>query len=238
MQRVRRHLWTGEFLGKAALAVLFSVLTILKLMSLNTRLLTWRQTEGIGKYVGVSADIASLLFLGLLLVVTLTRLQPSRTAEGWEPRISAIIGSFLSFALIAFAPADFGPVWQATGVFLIAVGTVLSILVLSRLGRSFSVVPQARRLVTTGPYAMVRHPLYLCEEIAMIGIVMIHFSLAAVAILVVQWMFQLRRMANEERLLSATYAEYAAYAARTPRVIPHVYRQTEKGLEQRFAKSA
>jgi protein-S-isoprenylcysteine O-methyltransferase Ste14 len=97
---------------------------------------------------------------------------------------------------------------------------VLSILVLVRLGRSFSIVPQARRLVTTGPYAYVRHPLYLSEEIAIIGVVVVHFSALAVLILIVQWMFQLRRMVNEERLLRAHFPEYDSYATATPRIIP------------------
>jgi protein-S-isoprenylcysteine O-methyltransferase Ste14 len=40
------------------------------------------------------------------------------------------------------------------------------------LGRSISILPQARQLVTSGPYAFVRHPLYLGEMTAMLGIAM------------------------------------------------------------------
>ena len=220
MKRIMMLSTTGEFLGKAALVSLFAFLAVLKLTSLNGRLAAWDQSHGAEKYVDLSSDVAGLGFMVLLLVLTTTRLRPSRTAEGWEPRISALIGSFLSFALVALPQAELGPAWRAAGVVLVAVGMVLSILVLARLGRSFSIVPQARRLVTTGPYAYVRHPLYLCEEIAIIGVAVVHFSALAVLILIIQWIFQLRRMVNEERLLRAHFPEYASYASDTPRIVP------------------
>jgi protein-S-isoprenylcysteine O-methyltransferase Ste14 len=94
--------------------------------------------------------------------------------------------------------------------------------VLLWLGRAFSVMAQSRRLVVTGPYSIVRHPLYLCEEISVLGIALAHLSIAAVLIVLVQWMFQLRRMTNEEHVIEATFPEYADYATRTPKILPHV----------------
>lgn len=220
MKHVARFSIAAELLGKGTLVSFFAILATLKIGSIKARFVAWEQTDGSEKYLGVMADFASLVFMVLLIVLAATRLRPSQTAAGWEPRISALAGSFLSFALVALPPADLGPTWQATGVALIAISAVLSAYVLMRLGRSFSVIPQARRLVTTGPYAIVRHPLYLCEEIAVIGVAMIHFSYAAIVIVIVQWIFQLRRMVNEERVLSARFREYNNYAAHTPRVLP------------------
>ena len=48
-------------------------------------------------------------------------------------------------------------------------GSLGSILVLWRLGKSFSIMPEARKLVTGGPYACARHPLYTVEIITIIG---------------------------------------------------------------------
>ena len=230
MQRIVMLFATGEFLSKALLAALFAFLAVMKMASINERLVAWDRGRGFEKHVDLCADIAGLAFLILLLVMTSTRLKPNRTAGGWEPRISALIGSFLSFALVALPQAELGLTWRAAGVVLVAVGTVLSILVLARLGRSFSIVPQARRLVTTGPYAYVRHPLYLCEQIAIIGVAVVHFSALAVLILIIQWLFQLRRMANEERLLRTIFPEYPAYASQTPRVFPRVFRLPQKDV--------
>jgi hypothetical protein len=91
---------------------------------------------------------------------------------------------------------------------------------LLRLGRSFSVMAEARQLVTAGVYRHVRHPLYLAEEIAAVGCAMQFFSLWAVLLLAAQIAFQLRRMANEERVLTQSFPEYARYRQNTARLIP------------------
>ena len=81
---------------------------------------------------------------------------------------------------------------------------------------------QARRLVITGPNAIIRHTLYLCKEIAVLGIALTHLSIGALLIVVVQWLFQLRRMTNEEKVLRAVFSDYDAYAKHTPKVIPRL----------------
>jgi protein-S-isoprenylcysteine O-methyltransferase Ste14 len=100
------------------------------------------------------------------------------------------------------------------------VGAALSTYVLLYLGRSFSIMAQARKLVTSGPYSVVRHPLYIVEEIAIIGIILAHFSIWAVAIGTVHWLFQMRRMLNEERVLRAAFPEYDLYAISVPMLVP------------------
>jgi protein-S-isoprenylcysteine O-methyltransferase Ste14 len=82
---------------------------------------------------------------------------------------------------------------------------------------------EARRLVTSGPYRLVRHPLYLAEELAVVGIFMQSLSLWTALILAVQIAFQLRRMHNEEAILAESFPEYAAYRQRTARLLPGIY---------------
>jgi protein-S-isoprenylcysteine O-methyltransferase Ste14 len=95
--------------------------------------------------------------------------------------------------------------------------------VLLNLGRSFSIIPQARALVTTGPYAIVRHPLYLAEEIAIVGAVVQFYSPAALILLAVHIGLQLMRISFEEELLSQAFPDYGSYAGRTPRLIPYFW---------------
>jgi len=59
---------------------------------------------------------------------------------------------------------------EMTAIFLVLIGNAGSIIALRQLGRSFSVMAEARQLVTSGLYRFVRHPLYLTEEIAIIGV--------------------------------------------------------------------
>ena len=84
-------------------------------------------------------------------------------------------------------------------------------------------MPEARELVTTGPYTLVRHPLYLAEAIASIGSVMQFLSVWTVLLLALQLMFQLRRIENEEVVLTQAFPCYAIYQRTTARLIPGIY---------------
>ena len=229
----------AEFLGKACVLTAFGAFTTVKAMTIKYQLASWEQSQSPGNYIELAAQIAALVFLVLLLTLTLLRFRPTQTAEGWEPRASALIGTFLAFSLVALPMANIGPVLRVVAIALILVGWLLSIYVLAWLGRSFSITPQARRLVTRGPYAVVRHPLYVCEEIAIIGVVLLCLSPLAILIAGVQWMFQLRRMTNEDRVLRASFPEYPDYAALTPKIIPLLhFRAAKKIASNRFQTTA
>ena len=92
-----------------------------------------------------------------------------------------------------------------------------------KLGRSISMMSEARRLVSRGPYALVRHPLYLGEGIVLAGLTVQFFSLSAVLIFMLQCACQIIRMNNEEQVLLRTFPQYRNYMARTARLIPYVY---------------
>lgn len=206
----------GDFAGRLALVVIFAAMATYQVMALVARIGDSSELD----FLDLAIRIASIAYVVLVVGLTIVRLKPIRSAEGFEPRFSALAGTFLSVALVALPQPDIGTTLRVISLVLIAAGWLLSACVLVWLGRSFSVMAQARQLVTTGPYAIVRHPLYLCEEITVLGIALAHLSIAAVLIVAVQWMFQLRRMANEEAILRASFPEGAAYFAATPRIIP------------------
>src|SRR3977135_4734080 len=53
---------------------------------------------------------------------------------------------------------------------LATAGLAYSVWGLAYLRRSFSIIPEARRLVMGGPYGLSRHPVYLGEIVTAIGI--------------------------------------------------------------------
>jgi protein-S-isoprenylcysteine O-methyltransferase Ste14 len=170
--------------------------------------------------LNIAARAASALFVALAAATTLTRLPPIRKAAGIEPRIAALLGTFLLTALAMLPRQELPPIALAFSCALIVLGMLTSFVVLRWLGRAFSIMAEARRLVTHGPYRYVRHPLYVCEEIAVIGTFIQVMSPLALMIFIMHALFQVRRMLNEERVLQAAFPEYEHYARRTPRLIP------------------
>ncbi|MFY9260323.1 MAG: isoprenylcysteine carboxylmethyltransferase family protein [Gallionella sp.] len=171
----------------------------------------------------LAARISLIAFLGLLVFFHFTRSQPINQAAGWQPKISALLGLTLGNLLLLLNRASLPPMMDLMSALFLIVGNYLCIVTLFHLGRSISIMAEARQLVTSGPYRFVRHPLYLAEEIATIGIFMQFMSWQAAVVLGVHFIFQIVRMRNEERVLSATFPEYHDYAQRTARLIPGVW---------------
>ena len=151
------------------------------------------------------------------------RYIPQRHAAGFYPRFAAVVGTFSSFGFLLLPPQELSYALYLISLLLLIGGVVFSIYALLVLGRSISLLPEARRLVTRGPYALVRHPLYLGEMVAVAGIALQHLSAWALLLLGLGWAFQIQRMKYEERVLSQSFPEYGDYMTRTARLVPDVY---------------
>ena len=173
--------------------------------------------------VNVAMRLAMIAFLVTIAATVVLRGRPRGQARGWEPRVTALIGTFLIYGVI-FLPQRQLPLTAGlvSTILLLAVNAI-AIYCLSHLGCSFSIMPEARELVTSGVYTYLRHPLYLAEMIGVTGTVMQFGSVWTALILVVQIALQLRRMHNEEIVLTVVFPEYAEYQRRTARVLPGIY---------------
>ena len=203
-----------EWSARASIVAVFTALAVLNLAGI----FSIAPIDSLERLLAVAARLANFMFLILVAATALTRLSPIMKAKGIEPRVSALLGTFLCAALALLPKTELGPVLSITSTMLIMIGAVLSFVVLRWLGKSFSILAEARRLVTTGPYKVVRHPLYLCEGIALLGVALQVISPLAMAITLIIALIQFRRMINEEAVLNSAFPEYRAYAARTPRV--------------------
>jgi protein-S-isoprenylcysteine O-methyltransferase Ste14 len=214
---------TEDRIGKALMLLVFAALAVQQGVGLATTLAAparpplWLLST-VGQFV-------SLVFVAFVVLMTLRRLPPRQSAEGIEPRITAIGGTFALVALVWLPPGNAGALVQFAALLLLLIGTTTSIYCLHYLGRSFSIMASARELVTRGPYGVVRHPLYLAEGLSTIGIILLHWSPGAVALGAVQFALQFRRMQNEEKVLRAAFPDYAGYAERVPMVVPGLRRQ-------------
>jgi protein-S-isoprenylcysteine O-methyltransferase Ste14 len=178
---------------------------------------------GIVYAINIAMRVSGIAFLIVIAASVLLRGRPAGKARGIEPRISALVGTFLITAVGLFPRRELSPAAGIVSTLLILTGNALAVYVLMQLGRSFSVMAEARSLVTSGIYRLVRHPLYLAEELAVVGMTMQFLSVWTGMLVAVQIAFQLRRMGNEEAILGATFPEYRAYKTRTARLIPGLY---------------
>lgn len=170
-------------------------------------------------------SVFSIGFFGIMVAsLYVVRLKACSRFAGIAPSLAAFLGTFLLFALLLISPCKELPPWaRILSTILLISGNIGAVVVLFWLGRSFSILPEGRKLITTGPYAIVRHPLYLIEEIGSLGAIINFWSWQAVLLFAAQVVMQFIRMHYEEKVLTETFPDYADYAARTKRVIPFIY---------------
>lgn len=117
------------------------------------------------------------------------------------------------------------PGLRAAGLAIALAGALFAAWSMWRLGRSYAVrmdVFAEHRLVTDGPFALVRHPLYLGALVYHVGAVLaLGDLLLAILTLVVVLPLLAYRATYEERALVAAFGdEYERYRARVPSLLP------------------
>ena len=161
-------------------------------------------------------------FYVLLAWLTITRPPAKAQADGLLPRIAAFVGSYMPWTITFFAKSDQALPNLASSA-CVLIGMIMVLVTIRHLGRSFSLVPQARSVVQTGPYRWIKHPLYLAEEIAILGVVLQDLTPITVTVLVLHIAVQVCRILYEEDLLRRHCPEYSTYEASRWRLIPFVW---------------
>jgi len=176
--------------------------------------------------------IALWVAIELISQIPVLRRRVSRTFDPTRlfVSISLVIGFVLAFRAAEHRLWMFGGGWPsiAVGLGIAASGVVLRTWSIVTLGRFFTydvTIQPGHRVVTAGPYRWVRHPSYTGGLVGLLGLGVALGSAAAVlALVVVPLIGVLIRIRHEERTLrSALGAEYDAYAARTPRLLPGIW---------------
>lgn len=173
--------------------------------------------------LGIVSNICTMVFFAVLVVMFAVRRVPLHYPIAFYPRFVAGAGTFLGIGIVTLPPEELSSGLYLVSLLSIIGGTVFAVWATLTLARSISIMPEARGLVTSGPYAYVRHPLYLGEFFVLFGNALQHSMPWALLLLGVQCVFQFQRMKNEERVLARAFPDYADYMARTARLLPGVY---------------
>lgn len=147
-----------------------------------------------------------------------------KRGEGW------FLLQMVLFAVILLAPrippVAF-PVWlQGVGLMLLAVGGVFGTWGTLALGKNLTAFPKPvddGALVTTGPYAYVRHPIYSGLILGTLGWALFRANLLGVLLALILFLFFDLKSRREERWLREAYPGYAGYQGRVRKLIPWVY---------------
>ena len=131
---------------------------------------------------------------------------------------------FLSISLIMIPKASImiTPFWWV--LLLISIVTALWIFTHNRVG-NFNVVPEIRenaKLIITGPYRYVRHPMYSTLILFVLGIVLWHFNVINLLLFAIMIIAVAMKAFKEERLWSNHHEDYLLYKKRTKMIIPFI----------------
>lgn len=181
-----------------------------------------------------TVSVATLLVLGAWAVI----LAPGLRAAAREAPRRVIAGSALLASLAAGAyasglHADWASrapngVATAAGCALCLLGVALHRRARRALGPAFAtglVPPPGGVLVTSGPYRVIRHPIYAAVLLVTAGTLLVHRSAMAACLgvgLAAGLAWKLRR--EEAMLARALGAAWDAYVARVPALIPRFTR--------------
>jgi hypothetical protein len=164
----------------------------------------WKSFVQTGKWT----SLLWMLSEGLVILLLVFRRESRRLSRRPWDWIVAFGGSF-SVLLVRPATTVIAPEFEIYAkVFL---------------GRSFGIVAADRGIVISGPYRIVRHPIYLGYFVTHVGFLLANWSARNLALYIVLYFFQISRILSEERILSED-AAYRDYRGRVRfRLIPGVF---------------
>lgn len=193
----------------------------------------------------LSPWIAKLIILAsnvAMIAIRAPHGQRSRAVAIAKDRRGPLETTLLAFAMLGFLLPF---VWMATswlsfadhpsrplplflGTAYLAAGLWLFHCSHADLGTNWSITLQVRAnhsLVTRGVYSHVRHPMYSALFLYSIGqaLALPNWLAGASYLVPFTLLFALRVGAEERMMLDTFGSEYAAYSARTKRIIPHVW---------------
>jgi len=191
---------------------------------------------GLPRSIALAAVILAFYLMDFILM---RRYDRQRKAEGsgrsWDFTLLMFLIVILAVLQPVFLPwlgltipGAGGLAIQAAGL-LTALGA-LALHVWARLhlrhfyAERVEVLPN-HRVIDTGPYALVRHPIIASFFGMVIGLFLINPAATTLLVMLYTFWDFGRAALREEKLLSQNLPDYAAYMQRTPRFLPRLWRR-------------
>jgi protein-S-isoprenylcysteine O-methyltransferase Ste14 len=181
----------------------------------------------------IAAEVVREILYGAFLLAAAVVLWTGRNPRFRDDRARVVVASLsASFLLVGVGHLPMGPVvWEGSersiqiGLFVTVMGAVLALVALASLKSNFSIVPEVRSLVVTGPYQWLRHPMYFAELLMVVGIALSDLHVTYLIGAMSVFGLQVYRIRMEERLLSTSFpTAHKEFVAHTHyRLIPCVW---------------
>jgi protein-S-isoprenylcysteine O-methyltransferase Ste14 len=121
-------------------------------------------------------------------------------------------------------PSGFWPFWSGAAVTV--AGILFAVWAREHLGRNWSrsvTIKQGHELITTGPYAVVRHPIYTGILVGFLGMAISISQVRGFIVLVLIFLAFWSKLRMEEAWMRSQFGEtYAAYARQTAALVPYL----------------
>jgi protein-S-isoprenylcysteine O-methyltransferase Ste14 len=123
-------------------------------------------------------------------------------------------------------PFPFAAVCPIVGIFLMVGGGILLPAGLVKLGSGLTPLPYPKvgaRLIETGPFALVRHPMYSGGLVLGLGWALYVQSWLTVGYVIALFLFLDRKSRREEKWLAEKHPAYGEYQRRVRKLFPFIY---------------
>jgi protein-S-isoprenylcysteine O-methyltransferase Ste14 len=164
----------------------------------------------------------------------------TKSTQRLEPAASGILRLLIILVAIVLLsttwiplPWLYRPVWRAgfwpfwLGAAVTVSGLLFAVWAREHLGRNWSSqvsIKQDHELITTGPYAVVRHPIYTGILVGFLGLAIALSEVRGFVVFVLFFLVFWAKLSKEEQWMRSQFGEtYAKYVHRTAALVPYLF---------------